>query len=495
MKNLFSAIVVFFVFFTLSIPAFAVTIHVPADQPTIQAGIDAASDGDLVLVAAGMYYENISFLGKIVALESEAGAEVTTINGSRNGTVVTFGQGTNGASIDGFSIINGLSDQAYGYGGGIYCDVDTWQTIINCMTWNNEAEFGAGIFCDQNSSPTIVNCTIVDNRANAFGGGIYCFNDSNPLIENCLIAGNAGVFLGGGIFLDNDTTSVINGCRIFNNTADSGGGGIYINRQAQSVISECQINGNRAGLGGGLFIYEQSEVTLSDSQIFFNSASRGGGMQCDTTFAQISGCTFCYNTATAFHGLSGGGGIVFLLGAPVLSNSLIVGNYAADTGGGILCNWGAAPEIVNCTIAENEAGYGGGGLYSHSSFPLIVNTILWNNLAPFGVELGISFIFEEWPSSTITVNYSDVKGGAGSIFINPECPDCEIIWGDENVDTDPLFVGGGDYHLTAGSPCIDTGTDAGVYTDIDGDDRPFGIGFDMGADEYVPGLCFIGLII
>ena len=72
MKNLFSAIVVFFVFFTLSIPAFAATIHVPADQPTIQAGIDAAtSDYDIVLVSPGTYMENIDFLGKSVIVRSE----------------------------------------------------------------------------------------------------------------------------------------------------------------------------------------------------------------------------------------------------------------------------------------------------------------------------------------------------------------------------------------------------------------------------------------
>ena len=68
--------------------------------------------------------------------------------------------------------------------------------------------------------------------------------------------------------------------------------------------------------------------------------------------------------------------------------------------------------------------------------------------------------------------------------------------GTGNIDEDPLFVGGGDYHLTASSPCIDTGTDAGVIEDMDCETRPYGPGFDMGADEYVPpGPCFIGFVM
>ena len=46
-------------------------IHVPDDQPTIQAGINAATDGDTVLVAENTYYENIRFMGKAITVTSE----------------------------------------------------------------------------------------------------------------------------------------------------------------------------------------------------------------------------------------------------------------------------------------------------------------------------------------------------------------------------------------------------------------------------------------
>ena len=61
------------------------TIRVPADQPSIQAAISAAINGDLVLVAPGVYAEEIDFLGKAITVQSEGGPGVTTINPSAVG--------------------------------------------------------------------------------------------------------------------------------------------------------------------------------------------------------------------------------------------------------------------------------------------------------------------------------------------------------------------------------------------------------------------------
>src|SRR5215471_3618344 len=78
----------------LAIPfAFATTIHVPKDRPTIQAGINAANTGDTVLVAPGKYIENINFDGKAITVTSSGGPDVTIIDGAQTSSVVTFSSG------------------------------------------------------------------------------------------------------------------------------------------------------------------------------------------------------------------------------------------------------------------------------------------------------------------------------------------------------------------------------------------------------------------
>ena len=178
------------------------TIRVPKDYINIQAGIDAASDGDTVLIADGIYYgtgnKNLDFGGKAIKVVSENGPENSIIDCEKNGRGFYFHSGEGEDSvISGLTVRNGKVDH---YGGGIYCDSSS-PTITNCTISDNtvgglpDSGYGGGIYLTS-SSPIITNCTISDNSQ---GGGIYCAS-SSPTITNCTITGNTAVANGGGIF-------------------------------------------------------------------------------------------------------------------------------------------------------------------------------------------------------------------------------------------------------------------------------------------------------
>ena len=94
-----------FTFFTI---INATTLHVPSEYLNIQSSITASEIGDTVLVATGTYFENISFEGKDIVIISEMGSEQTIIDGSDNGSVVTFAGGeSENAGLIGFTIWNG----------------------------------------------------------------------------------------------------------------------------------------------------------------------------------------------------------------------------------------------------------------------------------------------------------------------------------------------------------------------------------------------------
>ena len=82
--------------------------------------------------------------------------------------------------------------------------------------------------------------------------------------------------------------------------------------------------------------------------------------------------------------------------------------------------------------------------------------------------------------ATLDVSYSEVQGGQAGVAVSEAAG--TLNWGEGNIDRDPDLTG--DYRLGPRSFCIDAGTDAGVAVDIDGDPRPHGGGFDMGADEF-----------
>ncbi len=101
-------------FFALAmvISAQAKTVRVPADYPTIQAGIDAAVNGDTVLVTSGTYKgtgsKNLDLKGKAITVTSEKGAATTIIDCEGVGRGFHFhSRETSKSVVSGFTIRNG----------------------------------------------------------------------------------------------------------------------------------------------------------------------------------------------------------------------------------------------------------------------------------------------------------------------------------------------------------------------------------------------------
>jgi PKD repeat protein len=201
--------VFFLALMLISVTAFGATIRVPAYYSTIQAGIDAATNGDTVLVANGTYTgagnKNLDFKGKAITVRSENGPEHTVIDCEGDGRGFSFHSGEIQSSVlDGLTIINGRAD----YGGGILCSSSS-PTIINCRIIGNEAErAGGGIYCDFRC--TITNCNIAGNTA-VWGGGIGIVDAFGPVkVTNCTITGNTASF--GSVMDISDSNATITNC-------------------------------------------------------------------------------------------------------------------------------------------------------------------------------------------------------------------------------------------------------------------------------------------
>jgi len=300
---------------------------------------------------------------------------------------------------------------------------------------NGYAGQGGGVYI-YTSQPTIKNCRISYNRSDSGGGGIAIGNwSTNPIFDNCIIEGNTASY-GGGVYMWYASHPRFNNCEIKGNSATSYGGGLYAVNCCVPNLTRCVISDNTAGSnGGGIYSGWYGWFYMDTCTVVRNSAgSMGGG-----AFAGYYGDVNAWNTIFADNTATTGGGVCV-----VSSNS--------------------EATLRNCTVTGNTASEGG-GFYSNSEVMRyhIDNSIIYgNSTLPV---LATPVIIDQF-----SITGSDIEGGYP---------------GAGNINADPLFVNpaGGDYHLSAGSPCIDVLT-SGTGSDIDGMPRPLGAGYDMGADEF-----------
>ena len=274
------------ILFLANVSLHAATIHVPADQPTIQAGIDTASAGDTVLVACGTYYEHDIVMKSDVCLTGASDqSSCVVIDAQNDGCGISCDSLTAGTSVEKLTITNAN-------GGGIRCVVSS--SSFKLVTIKNS--HSSGFLCI-NSSPFIQYCTFEENEG-GFGGGMYCI-DSSPIIENC---------------------------KFRNNWIETIGGGMYT-QSSIIQLNECAFTGNRAVAGGGLFC-DTSIVNIDNCTFVYNRGIEvTGGIHLSESQATI------INTIVAFS--TGGCGVDFDAMVPTLSCSDIYGNQDGDWIGGI----------------------------------------------------------------------------------------------------------------------------------------------------------------
>lgn len=331
---------------------------------------------------------------------------------------------------------------------------------------------GAGpdiVTLEGNGAQAVIEGTAVDANARVDGftitGGSpgLDFSNSQATVSNNVIRGNTGEYGGGGVHSEGGAIRIL-GNLIADNWAWFGAG-ICSEQYDASRIEGNVIEANVGYYGVGIGCYYHASPTIAGNTIRGNTADTQG-----SGFGRASGAGMVAESASLplvtetviqdnhVEGADGTGGAVHLFSASAkLVNCLVEGNSSADwaiTG----INSGAT-EIVNSTIVDNDSGGIGKGSTSWPFTLVVRNSILRGNGAA-----------EIDPTCAATVAYSDVEGGFS---------------GTGNIDADPLFVGPADYHLTAPSPCVDAGgAEPAVLLDLDGEARPFGAGWDMGAYEY-----------
>ncbi len=183
------------------------TIRVPADMPTIQAAVEAADSGQVILLGDGVYAgpgnRDIEFTRKQVILVSENGPAHTIIDCAGDSADphggLLFYRGSDNVTIDGLMIRGGYA----AHGPAIFCTSSS-PTIRNCILLANHATVSGGAVRCKSASPRFVNCTLVDNSTAMVGAAVHVIAGSSPVFENCIIAFSDG----GGAVFSSDGTSV-----------------------------------------------------------------------------------------------------------------------------------------------------------------------------------------------------------------------------------------------------------------------------------------------
>ncbi|MEE9128415.1 MAG: choice-of-anchor Q domain-containing protein [Phycisphaerales bacterium] len=264
-------------------------------KATIQAAINATSNGDVVFVADGVYTglgnKSLSYSGRLITVRSANGPDKCIIDCQGSGRAFRFVNGeTTESVIQGFTITNGFAD------------------------------FGGGFF-SENAGASVLDCVFISNSAWIIGGAIYHNEEGDLILDNCTFIANVGTSAVGGVFsVDNNVT--LSDCVFLENVGGSTIGGLAVGFGEASLTNCSFFQNDGAFVGGG--ILNGGDITLVNCAFSGNTATNGGGLETDG-IATLINCTF---------GNNAGNGVEIDDGSAVLANCVLWGNLPAQLEGG-----------------------------------------------------------------------------------------------------------------------------------------------------------------
>ncbi len=409
-----------------------------------------------------------------------------------------------------------LSNTAGWHGGGLHVDVG-FTGLQGGLFSNNRANGDNGGAVNVNNGLSIVGTRFISNTAQQKGGAVLQWNAGYPVtVSGATFERNAAGLLGGGLYAKGNIT--ITDSAFLTNTVDSqsaantSGGGLYLVdgtvwmesttlRGNEAICSSCTFRS-----GGGLAMSLSPTGTILNSLFEANSAGTGGAVSSSASRLTISGSTFLANVGAA-------GGAINVVQAGVRT-SIFADNTATFYGGAIASGNDLA--VTASTFTGNSAGTGGGAIRAYTKFSFLNSAFTGNQSGVGGqviqLESGTG-TFTHGTISQLTMNSGPalradnatlaitnsiitsytlgISQTGGTVSVNG------LLWSGglnfregtgaytnlNGLTGSPAFASDG-YHLTVASPAIDHGVDSGVLSDIDGNSRPWGAGYDLGAVEY-----------
>ncbi|KAA3641208.1 MAG: T9SS C-terminal target domain-containing protein [Bacteroidetes bacterium] len=422
--------------------------------------IECTFDGNTALNAGAIYIDGRDMekhqtgVGLIEDCTfADNGASLGASDSGRGGAIYSY--------IGSFTLsgTNFETNFANSTGGAVYGTGDSKSYIIeDCNFLGNSATWsGALTNYSDDTFVDIIDCEFEGNIAENGGGAMSNGFKAATTIEGTLFNENAAGW-GGAVFNQNDTTAMtMTNCEVYGNLVNSTGGGVYSTGKIPTNISGTIFEGNQSDFGGGIAVFEGdvdgAVLNVTDCRFNLNIATQGAGINISNTDANITSSLFSANIA---EDPGTGGGISTNCADSTdlqvnITNSTFVLNFGTLAGG--IAAWEEGDHANSVTNLQNN-------IFFNPGF----NNYTIEDGAPELVSLGGNFSTDNSMDMYLT-HEKDISG--------------------EGNDPGMVDADDEDYHLAAGSPCIDAGVNEGAPEfDIEGTPR-FG-DVDMGAYEFDP---------